>query len=161
MTLLENLWYGNIDLHEAILTDSKRYKHFLSLMGRNRDELNETLNGKQPETLEKYDHTVCEIHSTAGSRSVLLRFSSWSETDDRSGRFKGRSITCSGEILFLAAVLSLYSCKTVMLGNYLIFSVFLVCLSSDMQIGRLSSRTKTSATNANMFLPIRTIMGWA
>ena len=31
MTLLENLWYGNIDPHEAILTDSKRNKHLLSL----------------------------------------------------------------------------------------------------------------------------------
>lgn len=27
MTLLENLWYGNVNPHEAILTDSKRYKH--------------------------------------------------------------------------------------------------------------------------------------
>ncbi len=38
MTLLEDLWYGNIDPHKAILTDSKRYKHLLSLMVRNRDE---------------------------------------------------------------------------------------------------------------------------
>lgn len=55
MTLLEDLWYGNIDPHEAILTGSKRYKHLLSLMGRNRDELNETLTEKQSETLAKYD----------------------------------------------------------------------------------------------------------
>ena len=63
MTLLENLWYGNIDPHEAILTDSKRYKHLLSLMARNRDELNETLTEKQSETLEKYDAAVNEMHS--------------------------------------------------------------------------------------------------
>ena len=63
MTLLENLWYGNVDPHEAILTDSKRYKHLLSLMGRNRDELNETLTDKQSETLEKYDEAVNEMHS--------------------------------------------------------------------------------------------------
>lgn len=63
MTLLENLWYGNIDPHEEILTESKRYKHLLSLMGRNRDELGETLTEKQSETLEKYDSAVNEMHS--------------------------------------------------------------------------------------------------
>ena len=63
MTLLEGLWYGNIDPHEAILTDSKRYKHLLSLMARNRDDLNETLTEKQSETLEKYDAAVNEMHS--------------------------------------------------------------------------------------------------
>ena len=31
----------------------ERYKHLLSLMARNRDELSETLNDKQLETLEK------------------------------------------------------------------------------------------------------------
>lgn len=65
MTLLENLWYGNIDPHETILTDSKRYKHLLSLMAKNRDELNETLTDKQSETLEKYDEAVNEMHSLA------------------------------------------------------------------------------------------------
>ena len=65
MTLLENLWYGNIDPHEAILTDIKRYKHLLSLMGRNRDKLNETLTDKQSEALEKYDEAVNEMHSLA------------------------------------------------------------------------------------------------
>ena len=63
MTLLEDLWYGNVNPHEAILTDSKRYKHLLSLMARNRDELNETLTEKQSETLEKYDAAVNEMHS--------------------------------------------------------------------------------------------------
>ena len=65
MTLLEDLWYGNIDPHEAILTGSKRYKHLLSLMARNRDELNETLTDKQSEVLEKYDSAVNEMHSLA------------------------------------------------------------------------------------------------
>ncbi len=63
MTLLEDLWYGNIDPHEAILTENKRYKHLLSIMARNRDELNETLTDKQSETLEKYDEVINEMHS--------------------------------------------------------------------------------------------------
>ena len=63
MTVLEDLWYGNIDPHEAILTGSKRYNHLLSIMARNRDELNETLTVKQAEILEKYDEAVNEMHS--------------------------------------------------------------------------------------------------
>ena len=65
MTLLEDLWYGNVNPHEAILTENGRYKHLLSLMGRNRDELCETLNDKQQETLEKYDEAMNELHSLA------------------------------------------------------------------------------------------------
>ena len=65
MTLLEDLWYGNVNPHEAILTENRRYKHLLSLMGRNRDELSETLNDKQQETLEKYDEAMNEMHSLA------------------------------------------------------------------------------------------------
>ena len=65
MTLLEDLWYGNVNPHEAILTENRRYKHLLSLMGRNRDELAETLTDKQQETLEKYDEAMNEMHSLA------------------------------------------------------------------------------------------------
>ena len=65
MTLLEDLWYGNVNPNEAILTENKRYKHLLSLMGRNRDELAETLTDKQQETLEKYDEAMNEMHSLA------------------------------------------------------------------------------------------------
>ena len=65
MTLLEDLWYGNVNPHEAILTENRRYKRLLSLMGRNRDELSETLTDKQQETLEKYDEAMNEMHSLA------------------------------------------------------------------------------------------------
>ena len=65
MTLLEDLWYGNLNPHEAILTENRQYKHLLSLMARNRDELSETLTDKQPEMLEKYDEAISEMHSVA------------------------------------------------------------------------------------------------
>ena len=65
MTVLENLWYGNVNPHEEILTENKRYKHLLSLMGRNLDELAKTLTDKQLETLEKYDEAMNEMHSLA------------------------------------------------------------------------------------------------
>ncbi|MBQ7669970.1 MAG: hypothetical protein IJS45_04535 [Clostridia bacterium] len=74
MTVLEDLWYGNIDPHEAILTGSKRYKHLLSLMARNRDELNETLTDKQSESLTKYDETVNEMHSLAEVKAFSCGF---------------------------------------------------------------------------------------
>ena len=65
MTLLEDLWYGNLNPHGAILTENRQYKHLLSLMARNRDELSETLTDKQLETLEKYDEAMNEMHSLA------------------------------------------------------------------------------------------------
>ena len=65
MTLLEDLWYGNVNPHEAILTENRRFKHLLSLMGRKRDELSETLTDKQLETLEKYDEAMNEMNSVA------------------------------------------------------------------------------------------------
>ena len=64
MTVLVDLWCGNINPHEEILTQNKRYKHLLSLMGRNRDELSDT-DQKQAETMEKYDDAVSEMKSVA------------------------------------------------------------------------------------------------
>ena len=74
MTVLEDLWYGNIDPHETILTTNKRYKHLLSLMGRNRDELSEPLTDKQTEALEKYDDAINEMHSVAEVEAFSFGF---------------------------------------------------------------------------------------
>ena len=74
MTLLEDLWYGNVNPHEAILTENRRYKHLLSLMGRNRDELAETLTDRQPETLENYDEAMNEMHSLAEVEAFTYGF---------------------------------------------------------------------------------------
>ena len=43
MTALEDLWYGNVDPHEAILTYNKKFRSLLALMGKNRDDLSGTL----------------------------------------------------------------------------------------------------------------------
>lgn len=63
MTLLEDLWYGNIDPQETFLDQNRYYKKLLSLLGKNRDELNGTLTDKQKEMLEKYEDTANEMHS--------------------------------------------------------------------------------------------------
>ena len=62
-TVLEDLWYGNIDPHEAILTDNRHYKGLLALMGKNRDKLADTFTDQQKELLEKYDDVINEMHS--------------------------------------------------------------------------------------------------
>ena len=59
--ILTELWYGNIDPHESIPVD----KRLLSLMGRNREKLDEILTEQQKELLEKYDGSVTEMHSYA------------------------------------------------------------------------------------------------
>lgn len=65
MTILEDLWYGNLNPHETYLNGNCRFKHLLSLMGRNRDNLSDTLTEQQKELLEKYDEAVNEMHSLA------------------------------------------------------------------------------------------------
>ncbi len=65
MTVLEELWYGNIYPQGTILNDNIRFTHLLSLMGRNRDKLAGTLTDQQKDLLEKYDDVINEIHALA------------------------------------------------------------------------------------------------
>ena len=58
-SILTELWYGNVDPHEDIPVN----KSLLSLMGRNRDKLVETLTEQQKELLERYDSSLNEFHS--------------------------------------------------------------------------------------------------
>ena len=75
MTLLEDLWYGNINPHETFLNDNPHFKHLLSLMGKNRDKLSDTLTEQQKEILAKYDDTINEMHSLAEVESFTCGFS--------------------------------------------------------------------------------------
>ena len=75
MTVLEDLWYGNINPHETILSDNRYFKHLLSLMSKNRDKLTDTLTEQQKEMLEKYDDTVNEMHSLAEQVAFQYGFS--------------------------------------------------------------------------------------
>ena len=74
MTVLKDLWYGNIDPHEAILSDERRFKSLLALMGRNRDKLSATLTEQQKATLAKYDDAVNEMHSLAEQSAFRYGF---------------------------------------------------------------------------------------
>ena len=75
MTVLEDLWYGNINPHATYLTGNCRFKHLLSLMGKSRDNLSDTLTEQQKELLEKYDEAVNEMHSLAEEAAFHCGFS--------------------------------------------------------------------------------------
>lgn len=75
MTILEDLWYGNIDPHEAILSDNRHYKSLLAIMGKNRDKLADTLTDQQRELLEKYDDVINEMHSITEVEAFSSGFS--------------------------------------------------------------------------------------
>ena len=75
MTVLEDLWYGNINPHETYLNGNYRFKHLLSLMGKNRDNLSDTLTEQQKETLAKYDDAINEMHSLAEQAAFQFGFS--------------------------------------------------------------------------------------
>ncbi len=75
MTILEDLWYGNINPHETFLIQNRQFKRLLSLMGRNRENLTDTLTDQQKELLEKYDDTINETHALAELSAFRYGFS--------------------------------------------------------------------------------------
>ena len=75
MTTLEDLWYGNINPNETILIQNRKFKHLLSLMGKNRDKLTDTLTEQQKEALDKYDEAINEMHSLAEQYAFQYGFS--------------------------------------------------------------------------------------
>lgn len=75
MTVLEDLWYGNINPHEVYLNGNCWFKHLLALMGKNRDKLSDMLTDQQKESLAKYDETINEIHTLAEQSAFQYGFS--------------------------------------------------------------------------------------
>ena len=61
-TLLEELWYGNVNPQEQSTENNREIKNLLNLMGKNRDNLSDTLTEEQKETLAKYDDCVNEMY---------------------------------------------------------------------------------------------------
>lgn len=75
MTILEDLWYGNINPHETFLSQNRQFKHLLSLMGKNRDKLSDTLTDQQKATLANYDDAINEMHSLTEQAAFRYGFS--------------------------------------------------------------------------------------
>ena len=61
-SVIEELWYGNIDPQIQRVEGNGEIKNLLNLIGKNRDELSATLTDKQKEILEKYDDCVNEMY---------------------------------------------------------------------------------------------------
>ena len=65
MTILENLWYGNIRPVESFVDGNTEYRSLLRLVGNNREKFEATLSPEQAELFEKFYTAVNEMHSTA------------------------------------------------------------------------------------------------
>ena len=65
MTILKNLWYGNIRPVEEFVDGNTEYKSLLRLVGNNREKLEATLSPEQAELFEKYYTAVNEMNSVS------------------------------------------------------------------------------------------------
>lgn len=63
MTVLEDLWYGNIRPVEEFVDGNLEYKSLLRLVGENHENFEATLSLEQSKLFEKYCATVNEMNS--------------------------------------------------------------------------------------------------
>ena len=74
MTILENLWYGNIRPVEEFVDGNTEYKSLLRLVGNNREKLAATLSPEQAELFEKYYATANEMNSVSETAAFKFGF---------------------------------------------------------------------------------------
>ncbi len=74
MSILEELWYGNIDPMEAIGSGGSYYKELMGLMAKNREKIAETLSEEMQEVLETYDDNIREMDSIAEKEAFVYGF---------------------------------------------------------------------------------------
>ena len=75
MSILDELWYGNINPQEQSKNNNRAIKELLNLMGRNRDRLQATMTVEQQELLEKYDDCVNEIYGLI--ETAIFAYAFW------------------------------------------------------------------------------------
>ena len=86
MTILENLWYGNIRPVEEFVDGNTEYKSLLRLVGKNREKLEATLSHEQAELFEKFYTAVNEMHSTAEVAAFSYGFRLGAQLMNESGK---------------------------------------------------------------------------
>ena len=74
MSILEELWYGNIDPMEAVGTDGSYYKELMGLMASNREKIAATLSEEMQEVLETYDDNIREMDAIAEKEAFIYGF---------------------------------------------------------------------------------------
>ena len=65
MNVLEELWYGNLELSEFDSSSSKEYKELLHLVSRNEEKLLASMTDEQKELFSRYSDCVREFQSLA------------------------------------------------------------------------------------------------
>ena len=65
MSVLEELWYGNLEPSEFDSSSSKEYKELLHLVGRNEEKLLATMTDEQKELFSRYSDCVREFQALA------------------------------------------------------------------------------------------------
>lgn len=65
MTILKNLWYGNIHPVEEFLEWNKEYKNLLRIAVKDQERLSASLSHEQAELFEKYASAIREMNATA------------------------------------------------------------------------------------------------
>ena len=75
MTVLEDLWYGNIRPIETFVDGNMEYKELLRLVSKNREALESELSPKELELLEKYNLSVNEMNSISETAAFQYGFS--------------------------------------------------------------------------------------
>ena len=75
MTVLEDLWYGNIRPIETFIDGNTEYKGLLRLVSKNRESLKNELSLKQLDLLEKFNLSVNEMNSISETAAFQCGFS--------------------------------------------------------------------------------------
>ena len=75
MTVLEDLWYGNIRPVENFVEGNMEYKGLLRFVSKNREALESELSPKQLDLLEKYNGSVNEMNSMSETAAFQYGFS--------------------------------------------------------------------------------------
>lgn len=75
MTVLEDLWYGNIRPIENFVDGNMEYKSLLRLVSKNREILESELSPKQLDLLEKYNLSVNEMNAVFETAAFQYGFS--------------------------------------------------------------------------------------
>ena len=74
MTVLEDLWYGNIRPVETYIEGNMEYKRLLRLASKNRERLENELSQNQLDLFEKYNTSAKEMKSVSETAAFKFGF---------------------------------------------------------------------------------------
>ena len=80
MSILEELWYGNVHPGELNMKKHSPYKELLALMIRHQDDLLARLNDEEKEIFDKYADTANEMYSHTNLAAFISGFTLGAKT---------------------------------------------------------------------------------